>query len=326
MNNGTQQHKATPPPKRMALSAVTRGKLTKPMRILLAGTEGVGKSTFAAGAPSPIFLAPEDGTSHLDVSRLPEPITWEDALDAVDVLTNDSHSFETLVVDTVDWLEPLCWARVCRDAGKTSIEGLGYGKGYVAALEHWRTFLSRIDALRAKRGMHTILLAHTQIRTFKSPDFEVADHDRYELKLHTKAAGVLKEWSDAVLFANFETVTKKDGLRAVGVSTGARLIHTERRAAWDAKNRYGLPEVLPLDWGEFATAVGVGAPKAREKLVAECDALLANADKETTTKAREWLASPSASDITKLAQFTDKLRAKVLTSDDNHQSTNEVSK
>ena len=58
-------------PSKMTLDAITRGKIEKPLRLLVIGVDGVGKSTFAAAAPSPIFLDAEDGSNNLDVARLP---------------------------------------------------------------------------------------------------------------------------------------------------------------------------------------------------------------------------------------------------------------
>lgn len=301
-------------PSRMTLGAVTRGRVEKPIRVLVYGTEGIGKSTFGADAPSPIFLASEDGTAHLDVARFPEPQSWSDALDAVRVLATEPHDYRTLVIDTLDWLEPLCWAHVCAVAKKPDIEAFGFGKGYVAALDEWRLLLSRLDALRERTGMHVVLLAHSVVRTFKNPDADVGDFDRYELKLNAKAGGLLKEWADAVLFAQHETCSREVNGKTRGVSTGARLVHTERRAAFDAKNRYGLPESFPLSWADFAEGVAAHKPADAKLLRAEIEAYVAQLDEADRAKSLAWLASPSASDPNNLAKFADRLRGKLATS------------
>lgn len=256
-----------PTPPKWTLADVTTGRKQQPFRVLLSGVEGIGKSTFAAGAPKPIFLGAEDGAGMLDVPRLPQPATWADAFRAVELLTTETHQFQTLVVDTVDWLEPLVWAHVCaRDKklnseGEPDIESYGFGKGYSTALDEWRKFLAGLERIRAK-GMHVVLLAHTHLKTFKNPLGE--DFDRYELKLNLKAGGLLKEWVDALLFANYETFAiKKDSTskfeKAKGISSGARYIYTERTAGYDAKNRYSLPPQLALSWSEFEAAAKGGA-------------------------------------------------------------------
>lgn len=303
---------AQSPKSRMALASIKRGVVERPMRLLVFGTEGIGKSTFAAGAPTPIFLGAEDGTAQLDVARLPEPTCWEDAIDAVRLLTQEEHEYKTLVIDTIDWLEPHCWARVCRMANRDSVDDIPYGRGYTAALDLWREFLFLIDRMRDRRGIGVIMLAHTWIKTFKNPE-EGGDYARYELKVHSKAAALIKEWSDAVLFARYETFVAEVNGRSKGFSSGARVLHTERRAAWDAKNRYGLPEQIPLSWDDFAAAVASGAPASLENLQAEVRALLEQVDEPTRLAAVGWLAARgNADDASKLAQMADRLRAKIM--------------
>lgn len=297
-------------PRTMTLASVKRGRVEKPPRLLLWGVEGVGKSSFAANAPAPIFLAAEDGTAQLDVARFPEPRRWQDALDAVDELTASSHEFRTLVVDTLDWLEPLCWAHVCEKAGLNSVEEAGYGKGYVAALDLWRVFLASLERMRSAKNMGVILLAHSWIKPFKNP--EADDYDRFELKLHNKAGGLMKEWCDAVLFARFETFTDKDSKtkRVRGVSTGARVMHTVRTAAYDAKNRYDLPESMPLDYSAFAEAVTARQPADPARLLERIYALLEHADEALRAKVQETVAA-AAGNAAQLARIADRLAARV---------------
>mgnify|MGYP001565511533 CR=1 FL=1 len=282
--NGTP----TPAPSRMKLAAIRTGRIERPHRIVLSGVEGIGKSTFAAGAPAPIFLDAEDGTGHLDVARFPRPESWADVGAAIDELGREKHAFKTLVIDTVDHIEPLLWRFICDRDKQPSIEGYGYGKGYVAALDEWRLFLARIERLQTATAMHVVLLAHTMIRTWKNP--EGADFDRYQLKLNEKAGGLLKEWSEDVLFANYEQFANRDAQtkRVKGVSTGARLIYTTRTATYDAKNRQNLPESLPLGWEEFANAVAAGAsPEALRPAIVEKIAQLAEKDRARITAALE---------------------------------------
>lgn len=295
-------------PSRMTLAAVTRGKLTKPPRILLYATDGIGKSTFGSRTPDPIFLCAEDGTAGLDVARFPEPKTWLEVLAAVDELTATDHAYRTFVIDTLDWIEPLIHAHLCQVNGWKDIEAPGYGKGYVAALDQWRILLARLDVLRAKRGMIIVLLAHSTLRNFKNPGD--ADFDRYELKLNAKASAVLREWADAVLFANYETLAAKTDGRVRGVSTGARFIYTSWRATWDAKNRYDLPEQLPLSWGELHAAILGGNAEQLDALAAECQALMDQVDGATREKARVYFDNNSDNPRA-LAQLADRLRAKV---------------
>ena len=239
----------------MKLSSITGGRVAAPVKTTVYGPAGVGKTTFSSGAPSPIFLPVEEGTNALDVQRFPAPEKFSDVLDAITELGTTEHKFKTLVVDTLDALEPLIWAHVCEQGKKASIEDFGYGKGYVSALEQWRLLLSYLERLRSKKQMNVVLIAHGQIKKFQNP--EGADYDRWELKLAGKgASGLITEWSDSLLFACYEVVAATDkNERTRGVATGSRIARTVHGAAYEAKNRYGLPDPMPLGWAAYREAL-----------------------------------------------------------------------
>lgn len=290
---------------RMKLGLVSRGRVARSMRVVMYGVEGIGKSTFAAHAPSTIFLGAEDGTAHLDVARFPQPQTWQDVLDAVEELRTGEHDFKTLAIDTLDALEPLCWAHVCQREKVKSIESIGYGKGYVLALDEWRALLARLDVLRDARGMHVILLAHSALRLFKNPEGD--DFDRWELKLHKGASALAKEWCDALLFATWEQFAVAKDQRVRGVSTGARVIHLERTAAFDAKNRYGLSGTLPLSWDKFATAA-TGVKPSVELRTQIIEAAL-ELDEAARAKVGEAVRK-AGDDAQKLAELLNRVKAR----------------
>lgn len=306
--NGQKQ---APRPNRMTLASITMGTREAPYRLLVHGTDGVGKSTFAANAPRPVFLGPEDGTDHLDVARFPVPESWVDILDAIHTLRTEPHEYRTLAVDSLDWVEPLIWTAVCVNAGVQGIEevGGGYGKGYVAALDEWRRFLAALEALQRERGMHVILIAHSLIKIFRNPEGE--DFERYVLKLNEKAAGFCREWSKGVYFANYETFAVKDKAKRVrGVSTGARLLYTQRTAAYDAKDRYSVPPSLPLSWDEFDAAARAAAPASLEALQAECARKAHELGGDVENVAMGYLESHKTNAVA-LAQLNDRLNAKL---------------
>lgn len=247
---------------RMSVQNVTRGKLQEPHRVVVYGPEGIGKSSFGAGAPGAVFLPVEDGTGHLDVARFPKPESWKEAREAVRGLITDKHDYKTFVLDTLDALEPLLWRHMIErdvwvpgtknEKKLKDIEDYGYGKGFQKALEDWRALLKDLELLQTKRNMDVVLIAHAHVKPFKNPAGD--DFDRYELKMNAKAAGLIKEWCRSLLFANYETFANKDKetKRVRGIDTGARLLFTERRAAYDAKHRGNLPDQFPLSWGDFA--------------------------------------------------------------------------
>ena len=295
---------------RMSLTNVVRGKQPKPLRVLIYGVEGVGKSTFASQAPNPIYLCAEDGTAQLDVARFPAPQSWLEVFEALGVLMKEDHEFQTLVIDTLDWLEPLCWAHVCAMNGKSNIEDFGYGKGYVAALDQWRMLVDRLDQLVRNRKMHVILVGHAAVKRVDDP--HSGPFDRYRMKLHERAGDLWREWVDAVLFARHEVFTVEKKGKSRGVSSGARVIHTQWNAAFDAKNRFDLPEQLPLAWDDFAEAVKQHLPATAEKLKKELAQWVARLDDDDDRSKAEKAANDWAgNDPVRLAQLLDRVRAKV---------------
>jgi len=308
----TQPQPVVPRDVRMTLKSICKGKQQRPKRILLHGVDGVGKTTFAAGAPKPIFLGAEEGTNHLNVSRFPLPETLDDIFDALRTLTLEKHDFETLAIDTLDWMEPIVWKHVADHAKVASIEdvGGGFGKGYFAALDVWRRIINAIEHLQRERRMHVVALAHSFIKPFKNPEGD--DYDRYVLKMNEKAASQWREWCDGVYFANYETFAKKDTRtkRVRGVSTGLRLLHTERTAAFDAKDRYGLPTRLPLSWDEFSKAADAGQPIDTASLVAEIKKKAAELGGEFETLTLEALTR-FKDDASMLGQLRNRLDVKL---------------
>lgn len=241
----------------MNLESIVSGVIRTPLRVVLYGPEGVGKTSFAALAPTPIYICSEKGTSHLNVARFPVPATWNDLFTGLNELLTREHTFQTVVLDSADWFERLAGKAVAQENGKDSIEGIGYGKGHVMLAEKFQQLLQWLDALAEQRQMNVIIIAHSVIENFDDPTTE--SYSRYSLATGKKVTPLLKEWPDALLFATFDKSmqTTGDGFkeRKIAKSYGDRILLTEHRATHDAKNRWRLPERLPLDWQQFASCV-----------------------------------------------------------------------
>jgi len=269
------------------LSKIKRGGESLPPRIILSGPEGIGKSTFAASAPSPLFIAQESGLTGLDHVAHIAPESFADVLATVDELTANPSEFKTVVIDTMDWLERSIHAFICERDGKQNVEDYGYGKGYKVAESELVILLNKLDALRTAQKMGVILLSHVHIKAFVSPDGTA--WDRYEMKGHKGFTGILREWPDACLFAVYEVHKMKErGEQRERVIGGDRILHTSWSPGWDAKNRLGLPETLPLSYEAFAEAVEENSPA---KLRAEFSALLSTSTLSEKEKAA-WTKTP----------------------------------
>ncbi len=241
---------------------IISGKIIKPQKVVIYGPEGIGKSTFAAQFPKPLFVDTEGSTSHLEVDRLPRPTSWQMLKQYIKDLKGDTMGYQTLVIDTADWAERLCEEAVCQSNGKVGIEDFSYGKGYTYVKEEFGRLLDSLSDL-IDAGMNVVLTAHSIIRKFELPE-ETGAYDRYELKLGQKAgnqcAALAKEWADMVLFANYKeiVITTKDNKKKV--SGGKRVMYTAHNPCWDAKNRHGLAEELPFDYQEIAHCIPDTAP------------------------------------------------------------------
>ena len=241
------------------LEIIRTGREAKPPRIMIYGSEGVGKSTFAASAPNPIFIQTEDGLGEINCRKFPLANSLSEVLAELAALRDEPHEYLTVVIDSADWLERLIFDEVCKEFGVRSIEKAdgGYGKGYTHALTHWRKVVNLLQELRDKRGMVVILVAHAKVERFEDP--ENAAYDRYTPRLHKHAASLIAEWVDAVLFANKKFRVSKDGndravATPIGADGGERVIRTVGSPACIAKNRYGLPGEIPLSWTAFINA------------------------------------------------------------------------
>lgn len=251
-----------------------------PPRIVFHAVEGLGKTSFAAFSDRPVFLMARGETgldTLIDSGRLPqtphfpEIISWPETLAALDFLERSEHEFRTLVLDALNGFERLMHEEVCRRefSGDWSEKGfLGYMRGYELSLADWRDFLCRLDRIREK-GMKIICLCHTRVTPFKNP--EGSDYDRYEPDLHRKTWSLTHKWADIVLFGNYYTAIDDKGVRAKGKGGTQRVIYTERTAAFDAKNRHGLPPdiYLPNGPAESAQAFRQAMMEAKNNGVAQ---------------------------------------------------------
>jgi len=251
------------------LKEIHYGRRRTPPRLLVYGTEGIGKSTLAADAPKPIFMPTEDGLDQIECASFPLAERLAEVDSALRALIQEEHEFETVVIDSADWLERLVWDALCEQYGVESIEKVdgGYGKGYVHALTHWRQILGDLNVLRNQRGMCVILLAHAKVEKFEDPEFSA--YDRYSPRLHKHVTALLTEWADGVFFAMRRIITRiEEGgfgrertiAAGLGKDGGERILRTVGSPACVAKNRYGLPAELPLSWPALMQAMAADLP------------------------------------------------------------------
>lgn len=241
------------------LKSISKTRRVRAPKIVIVGQGKIGKTTFAAMAPKAIGILTEDGADAVDANAFPLATSLADVYTAIDTLINQEHEFQTLFIDSLDWLEPLVQDHVCNANNWKNIEQPGFGKGYVAAAEEWRNLLSGLEVLRADKGMGIILIAHDKIKRIEDPLTE--GFDSHVLKLHDRAAALVQEWADVIGYAGYRIFTSKTDAgfgnkETKATTTGERILHVEPHPAHCGGNRFGLSN-MPLDWAAFQEALTV---------------------------------------------------------------------
>lgn len=278
---------------------ISSGVIQKPQKVVIYGPEGIGKTTFAAQFPAPVFIDTEGSTYHMNVKRTQKPQSWQELMEQVQQISKSPGICKTLVLDTADWAEMICTECVCSKYQKKGIEDFGYGKGYVFLQEEFGRLLNALTEV-INSGMNVVLAAHAKMRKFEQPD-EMGAYDRWEMKLSKQVAPMVKEWADMVLFANYKTyaVAVDDKGKKHKAQGGKRVMYTSHHPCWDAKNRHSLPDELPLDYAAIAHCIpgSTGAPASAAPTVQQPakpqEPKSEPARKETTTEKRQTRPEPA---------------------------------
>lgn len=243
----------------MPLSLAPKETGPRPRKVVVYGEGGIGKSTFAASAPKPVFVPTEDGVQDLtdkdgnplDVAAFPVSQDLKTFVTYLNELINEEHDFETVVVDSADWLLGIIESHICNQKSVEHVGDIGgFGKGYSLVTEAFEKVLSKLDDLVAK-GLHVVIICHEECKTITDP--EVGEYDSYDLKLPKGAKAKLKEWTYEGLFCRWETVTKqlnKD--KTAGAKTGRRVFYSQKSPGHWAKSRLAMPELQVLDWANYS--------------------------------------------------------------------------
>ena len=276
---------------------ITSGKILTAQKVVIYGPEGIGKSTFAAQFPNPLFCDTEGSTKNMDVRRFDRPDSAQMIYDCIDYVKAHPDACSTFVLDTADWAEKLLSKQVCAKSKKTGIEDFGYGKGYTYLMEEFGKLLNQLEDL-IDLGIHVVVTAHTALQKFEQPD-ENGAYDRWSLKLTKQDSPILKEWADAVLFVNYKTYVEKTDNNKHKASGGKRVMYTSHHPCWDAKNRWGLPDECDFDYSVIAPHIlGSSAKPAAltpPAPAASKDAIAAILDTEEPPKPQTQ--SPPADDL-----------------------------
>lgn len=225
---------------------ITNTRKTEPMKVVLYGVEGIGKTTFVSQFPDPVFIDTEGSTGFIDAKKMPDPEDWTMLLEEIAYMAQSPQG-KTLVIDTADWAEELAKQHLMAKHKWQAIDQTDYGTRYVALSNEIIRLLRGLEMVK-NAGMNVVLTAHAVQKKFELPD-QVGSFDRYVLKLEKRDAALIKEWCDMLLFANYKTTVVASRSGSKKATGGQRVMYTTHMPAWDAKNRLGLPDELPFEYG-----------------------------------------------------------------------------
>lgn len=296
---------------------ISRGVIKEPSIIVLHGTPKIGKSSFSAKAPNPIFADIERGTKHLNVARLPFIDKYADLLTQLKFVRHGKHDHKAFVIDGLEKLatyveHDIVTQRPTDEKGRSvaHIEDYGWGKGHSYAQDIWDDLFDQLKDIRSSRNMEIILVGHSEVKS--EEDIVVGGvYKQYKLQLHPKVAAIVRYHTDAILFATREVLVERDKNGKITSAhiegKGKRILYTEYSPQWDAGNRLGLPYQLPLSWDTFKEAADKGDPDSPEALKQAINALLTRIKKEQTKQTAQKRLEEAGDDADKLAALRDKL-------------------
>lgn len=222
-------------------------KETKPPFMVIYGPSGVGKTTLPSYADGVVYLPTEDGAGELELLTLKDGVfnSVEEFIAAVRYVYKNCEEMgmQTVIVDSLDHLEPLVWKHVCEENSWDSIETPGYGRGYVECDKQWRRIIDALMRLRDDKNITVVCIAHDIVRIVNDP--QNGPYDAHELKLHKRAVALWKEKSDLIgLLKNQVVVDQKTG-KGKGGTTPTLFVRPN--AAYTAKTRYTkMPGQMPI--------------------------------------------------------------------------------
>lgn len=251
----------------LSLANLKRVKSSHAPRVLIYGPPKMGKTTLANEFPNAVFLQTEEGENSLDeITTFGLVTDWNDVLSAIGSLAEEQHDFKTIVVDSIDRLEPLAQAYICKKNNWTSIEAPGYGAGYTALDAVWYQFIDSLNYLRLNRGMGAVLIGHSEITRFDDP--RSSSYSRFDFRLHKRAHAIIQNEMDLILCLNQEASVQEEktgfgGKRTHASNSAQRWMYVELLPTMNAGNRYGMPPKIPFVRGQGYAALAQYFPNAQ---------------------------------------------------------------
>lgn len=222
-----------------------------PAKMVIYGVPKIGKSRFAAQADDVFFLNIEGGLDYLPtkVRSTPKLNTYDEVFSWLKhIYENDKFTAGTIAVDSLDWLETLAQQRLVKQySGAKSItdpaiKEFAYFRGVLMAAEDAAKLMTWLDAIYKKKGIRSIIIAHSQIKEVDLPTKD--PFQRNELKLSKQLAARVSEWADLLLFADYSFLVTSEGK----ASEQKPVLYAGGSASFVGGGRMALKNELPIDY------------------------------------------------------------------------------
>jgi hypothetical protein len=218
------------------------------------GPSGAGKTSLATCFPNPIVgMIRDQGLLPLiDAGMVPavahfDPVeSFTDLEERLHWLGTGGHDFKTLVLDGLTGLEQVLCEHVCVSFFEGSLVSFNaYGRGWDTVVTFLGNFLRKLDCHRARK-IAVVILAHSKVANFSNPTG--SDYARFVPDVKDRLWSLLHKWLDLFAFLTFDVEVKAmGGGKGKAIGNARRVMYTEERPGFVAKNRYGLPFVIQGD-------------------------------------------------------------------------------
>jgi hypothetical protein len=212
---------------------IETGTVARPIKVLLYGAPGIGKSKLASQFKRVLFIDMESGTDFLDVKRI-RPKDFGELIKSIKWAAN-LKEYDTIVFDGLTAIESFSNDLTLAEQGWKTLEDPGYGKGYALANINFSRIVKAADFLCTNQK-NVIFIAHSKTKTVIDPTQDSYDRIEFDVNKNMINAFVSAVDSCFYLRPQIRSIETKDKEKKV-ISNGTRELILSDRGSALSKNR-----------------------------------------------------------------------------------------